>query len=113
TVPQSKEVEHEKHHISGAAGGRLLFGGDLVLDDLLAFVAGGAVHRTTEITDSFTFENYRHQNPDAIVLFVIPPDGKLQLPVADEELDVPSGSRVSALMPEETRKRDKKGRVPV
>ena len=113
TVPQSKEVEHEKHNISGATGGRLLFGGELVLADLLASVANGAVHRTTDITDSFSYDDYRRQNPEAIVLFVISTDGKLQLPVADEELEVPSGSRVSALMPEEPRTRDKKGRAPV
>ena len=112
TVPQSKEAEHEKHHISGAAGGRLLFGGDLVLADLLEHVAGGAVHRTTDITDSFSYDDYRRQNPDAIVLFVIPPDGKLQLPVADEVLEVPSGSRVSALVPEKSRAKDKQGRAP-
>ena len=112
TVQQSKEVEHEKHHISGAAGGRLLFGGDLVLADLLEVVAGGAIHRTTDITDSFSYDNYRSQNPDAIVLFVIRPDGQLKLPVADEALEVPSGSRVSALVPEDARKKHKKGRAP-
>ena len=108
TVPQSRETEHEKHHISGAAGGRLLFGGDLVLADILEYVADGAVHRTTDITDSFSYDDYRRQNPKAIVLFVIRPNGQLKLPVADEALEVSAGSRVCALVPEEVRTHDKK-----
>ncbi len=101
TVPQHSEFGHEKHQISGEAGGRVLFSGEKSMDQLLELVAEGVVTRTTEITDSYTFDDYREQNAEATLLFVTGADGRLRFPVEDAELRAPPGSRVTSLLPAE------------
>lgn len=98
TVSQHTETEHEKYQISGETGGRVLFGGRRSMDELLEIVAQGVKIRTTEITDAFSFENYRAQYPGRIILFVTANDGRIRFPVDIEEMRVPAGSRVTALV---------------
>ncbi|MDX1498273.1 MAG: sodium:proton antiporter [Woeseiaceae bacterium] len=99
TVPQNSDV-HEKHQITGETGGRVLFGGRRSMDDLLDIVSGNIDTRTTEITETFSFESYRAKHPDRIVLFVTEQDGRIRFPVDVDEMRVPAGSRVTALVPE-------------
>jgi hypothetical protein len=97
TIPQSTESEHEKHQISGEAGGRLLFDGKVTLSRLQQMVGEGYKTRTTEITDNYSYEDYCQQNPSAIVIFVIRKDGTMQLPVAGSDFTVRAGNVVTAL----------------
>lgn len=97
TVPHHAERGHEKHRISGQSAGRILFSGRLSLDELLELVDNGAKARTTEITDSFTFEDYREKYPRRHVLFITDDSGRLRFPVGEDTLRVPAGSKVTAL----------------
>jgi CPA1 family monovalent cation:H+ antiporter len=99
TVPHRAEGTHEKHRISGQSAGRILFSGRLSMDRLLELVDGGVTARTTEITDSFTFDEYREKYPCRHVLFITDDSGRLRFPVDEDALRVPAGSKVTALVP--------------
>lgn len=99
TIPRRSETEHAKHQISGERGGRVLYGGRYSIDDLLPLVRDDVTARTTDITDTFRFEDYREQYPDALVLFVTDSGGRLRFPVDERELKATAGYSVTALVP--------------
>ena len=99
TISQYSETTHSKYQISGESGGRVLWAGKLSVDDLLERVRSGVATRSTAVTANFTFEDYRRQNPDALILFMTDAAGRLHFPVADEDLRVPAGWTVTALVP--------------
>ena len=99
TVPSHSESRHEKHQISGASAGRLLFHGKISFEVLQAMIDKGVAARTTKITDSFTYDDYCEQNPDALLLFVREPSGRLQFPAGEDALlPVSPGSAVTSWM---------------
>jgi len=100
TVKHHSEAAHEKHQISGQAAGRVLFDGKRSMDYLLDLVTKGVQAKTTEITDSFSFDEYLEKHPDRVVLFVTTDDGRVRFPVDDKSMKVPAGSRVTALVVE-------------
>ena len=99
TVPQGGETSHRKHQISGARAGRVLFSGSLTLNDLMELIDRGVKVRTTEITETFSYEDYRAQNPAALVLFITGKSGRLRFPVEAEVSKVSAGSSITALVP--------------
>ncbi len=99
TIRLEAESGHDKHKISGEAAGRVLFGGEQSVEDLLQAIASGSKARTTEITESFGFEDYRQKYPDRFVLFVITAAGRVRFPLEIADMSVPPGSRVTALVP--------------
>jgi len=99
TVPQQAERSHEKHRISGQSGGRVLYSGRLSMNQLLELVESGVKARTTEITESFTFKDYREKYPRRLVVFITDDSGHLQFPVDEDALRVPAGAKVTAFAP--------------
>ncbi|MBT8109611.1 MAG: sodium:proton antiporter [Gammaproteobacteria bacterium] len=98
TFKQDSEAGHEKHHISGEAAGRVLFGGQKSMEDLLALIPDPAQTRTTEITETFSFADYRSKYPERLLLFIKTPGGHVRFPLGDEDMKVPAGSSVTALI---------------
>ena len=99
TVRQSSEGEHEKHQVSGASGGRVLFSGNYSMSDLHSRIAKGADIKATELTKEFDIAAHRARYPDSIILFVTDDNNKLHFPVEDAELPERPGSIVTALIP--------------
>ena len=93
------ERGHDKHSISGEVSGRVLFSGEFSIDDLVARIQAGQNPKTTELTPEFGLENYREQNPDALILFAIDDSGKLRFPVIDERFRPVGGWTITALTP--------------
>jgi CPA1 family monovalent cation:H+ antiporter len=93
------EKSHEKHSVSGAVSGRVLYAGEPSINELGTRVALGQVPKTTELTDAFSLDDYQRQNPDAVILFAIDSNGRLRFPVADEPFEPTAGWCVTALMP--------------
>jgi len=91
------ESTHEKHNVSGEIGGRILFGGDHSIDDLILRLRSGASVKTTELTDEFGIEEYKKEHPDRLFLFATDETGSLRFPVADEEFEPTAGWVVTAL----------------
>jgi hypothetical protein len=75
------------------------------MDDLLEIADQNVKTRTTEITEAFSFQDYRARYPQRIIVFVTDQDGRLRFPVDIEEMRVPAGSRVTALVPEDEQER--------
>lgn len=98
TFKQDSEAGHEKHQISGEAAGRVLFGGHKSMEDLLALIPDPAQTKTTELTDSFSFEDYRNKYPERLLLFIKTPGGRIRFPLGEEDMKVPAGSSITALV---------------
>ncbi len=99
TMPRHVEKAHEKHQISGETSGRVLYDGHYSIDDLVKLCGEGHKTRTTDITENFTFDAYRAQNPDALILFYTDARGALKFPVHPDDLDLPAGCTVTSLVP--------------
>jgi CPA1 family monovalent cation:H+ antiporter len=97
TVRQQSEASHEKFQISGESGGRVLFGGDFAMSDLMALLDKGAEPRTTELTESFDLAAYSERYPNRLILFVITESGKLRYPTGAGSLTAPAGSTITSL----------------
>ena len=103
TVPQHSEKMHSKHQISGEAGGRILWSGRLSVDDLMERVSADVVVRSTTMTPNFGFDDYRDRYPDALILFMTDPAGRLHFPVGVEDMPVRSGWTVTAFVRDDTK----------
>ena len=99
TIKQHSEAGHEKFQITGETSGRVLFGGEHSIDDLMKLIAGDVEIHTTEITDAFGFDDYQQRYPERLVLFASSEDGRLRFPLGDENFDVRPGWRVSSIGP--------------
>ncbi len=99
TVRHHTESSHEKYQVSGDSAGRLLFAGKRTLEDLADIFAGDVQTGTTEITDNFSYENYREKHPNRIILFITSNDGHIRFPVAEESEKISKGDRITALIP--------------
>ena len=100
TARRRTETDHEKHQISGDTGGRILFDGKYSIDDLDLLIESGMQVRTTEITENFDFDEYREQNPDAVILFLSDKSGRLKFPVGDADKVVSASHKITALVPD-------------
>jgi len=93
------ETGHDKHSISGEVRGRVLFGGDFSIDDLVNRIRAGQLPKTTELTSEFNLEDYRKQNPESLILFATDESDRLRFPVDDEPFKPVGGWKITALMP--------------
>ena len=91
------EAAHEKHSVSGAIGGRVLFNKEYSIDDLVARISTGQKPKATELTEEFGVEDYRKQHPQSLVLFAIDSSGRLRFPVVDEPFEPSAGWTITAL----------------
>ena len=98
-VGHRSEKTHEKHSISGAIGGRVLFGGDVVIDDLVSRIMSGQLPKNTELSSEFDIKDYQKKNPDNLILFAADDSGRLRFPVDDESFEPTAGWTVTALVP--------------
>jgi CPA1 family monovalent cation:H+ antiporter len=101
TVKHDSESSHEKHQVSGEAAGRVLFDGKTSMNDLLALFGGKFTTRTTELTESFSYADYREQHPDRTILFITTPNGRIRFPVGEEKMKLTAGSKITAFVAEE------------
>lgn len=97
TIRQYAESGHEKHQISGEAGGRVLFGGQRSVDELGEVLHAGGEVKTTEITENYSYAEYREKHPDRIILFISDADGNIRFPLGDESEDISDGDKITAL----------------
>ena len=96
TVRQARQT-HEKHQVSGEEAGRLLYGGERTMEDLEQLLSREPEIRTTEITDSFSLEDYRDMHPGSVALFITSADGSIRFPLGDD--DIRAGDHLTAAVP--------------
>jgi CPA1 family monovalent cation:H+ antiporter len=97
-VGNRAETAHAKHNVSGETSGRVLFGGEYSIDDLIGRINSGASIKTTELTSEFGHPEYKAANSDSLILFAIDPNGRMRFPVADERFEPVEGWTVSAIV---------------
>ncbi len=79
--------------------GRKLFGDAFHHDEIAMRLATGAVVKKTQLTDSFSFDDFQQlYGPTAILLFCIDDDKCLQVRTADDEREPEAGQTVIAIV---------------
>lgn len=101
TVKHDSESSHEKHQVSGEAAGRVLFDGKTSMSDLFNLFSGDFQAKTTELTDNFSYADYREKHPNRLILFVTTADGHVRFPVGEESSKLTAGSKITALVSED------------
>ena len=96
-IGNDRESSHEKHMVSGATSGRLLFDGELTIESLLAHIKEGAVAKTTELSDEYDFAQYHFEHPERLVILAIDDQGGIQFPVRDSKFQPQTGWQVIAI----------------
>ena len=97
TVKNEQEGEHGKHKVSGERIGRVLFNGELSLGKLIKSAHAGNEIVVTELSEEFSFEDYKEAQEDSIVIFAIEPPCRVRFPVGDENVEPEAGWKVAAL----------------
>lgn len=100
TLSTEDEGEHEKHKVSGEQRGRVLFGGEHSLGDILRRLAAGDELKTTQLTDEFGVDDFAARYEGSWLLFVIDPDGHVHFSAADQGFKPSTGWTVAALVSE-------------
>ncbi|MEJ2256245.1 MAG: sodium:proton antiporter [Woeseiaceae bacterium] len=98
-LQQADEVSSEKHRITGAAIGRTLYDGERSIDGLQRILEQNFTTRETDITENFTYTQFREMYPDAVTLFAIDPSDRIHFPVG-QDIKITAGFRLTSLMPE-------------
>lgn len=98
-LPNSANETERKTSSYHELSGRILFNGSMTSTKLRELDATGAVVKSTPITETFTYEDYRHRyGPNAVSLFIIRKSGTLA--VVTEEVKPPSdGDTLISLIP--------------
>ena len=96
-IGNDRESSHEKHMVSGATSGRLLFDGELTIESLLTHVEKGAVAKTTELSDEYDFAQYHAEHPERLVILAVDDQGSIRFPVRDSKFQPQPGWHVIAI----------------
>jgi len=86
---RSEEAELPRH-----LRGRILFGDDVPFRVLAERIWAGGRIKVTTLTDSFNFKKFKAQSPDAIPLFVITDDKRLQVVTPESPPNPGAGQKV-------------------
>ena len=98
TISNQRLGEHDKHRVSGASRGRVLFSGNISLEMLQERVARGDDLKTTRLSEEFDFENYRKQHPSSLPVLATDESGHVHFPVVDNAFDPKPGWSVIAMV---------------
>ena len=91
----------EKHQVTQGYRGSQLFGKDITYSDVLRLVNLGWEIRSTQLTEEFSWEQYRVQHGEhCLPLFVIDGKGWITPFTAEEELKPAAGCTVLSLLPD-------------
>ncbi|WP_212525654.1 sodium:proton antiporter [Actibacterium sp. MT2.3-13A] len=92
--------ESVRHALPATLGGKKLGEGQGYWE-LNARMTEGWGFRVTRLSDEFTLEDWRGDNPEAVVLARLLPTGDLRLLKAEEDFSAPAGTRLIAMVPPE------------
>ncbi len=89
-----------KRGVAEGLQGRQLFGESESYPNLMRRLEAGAVIKKTPLTDSFDFAAFQTQyGPEALPLFSISQNGRVEIAVAGSRFEPKSGAKVVALVP--------------
>ncbi|WP_153557075.1 cation:proton antiporter [Roseimaritima sediminicola] len=95
----TKRSKSELRSLSESLSGRILFEEKRTFSSFRDRMEAGAVIKTTTLSDEFTFEDFRERNgDDALILFVLSPQGKVQVNTSDRELEANPGDKLVVMV---------------
>lgn len=103
-TPTDSEARRQKHTVAAEFRGRPLFGSDVSYRKLQSLVSQGAEIRSTTLTASFGYEDWRKTHGNAIPLFAITPKNHLRVFAADIEFRPTADWTLLAITPPDTEK---------
>jgi hypothetical protein len=92
TGKKNDETELPRH-----LRGRILFGDDVPFRLMAERIWAGAKIKVTPLTETFTFKEYKKQNPDAIPMLVITEDKRINVVTSESPASPQPGQRVICL----------------
>ncbi len=93
-----EKSDNTRHQLPRTLGGRK-FGPDETHEGMDRLVSAGWTFRITRLTDAFTLEDWRAEQPDAHLIARIAPKGALKLIRKDEDVGAAPDVRIIALRP--------------
>ncbi len=91
---------HDEAELPRHLRGRILFGEDIPFRILSERIWGGAKIKVTPLTDTFTFKEFKVQNPDAIPLLVITEDKRVNVITSENPANPHPGQKLICLAKE-------------
>lgn len=89
----------ESRSLSHSLTGRILFGNKLTFSALRDRMEAGAILKATTLSDEFMMDDFRARNgKDALVMFVMSPNGTLQINTDDRQLAPEPGDTLIAMV---------------
>ncbi|TWT46570.1 cation:proton antiporter [Botrimarina hoheduenensis] len=97
-APSAKTSERHRR-IPDHLRGRVLFGGDVTYEKLRQRMEEGARLKATTLSEDFSFERFKQQYGDnVLLLFTFPENGKLRIGAVDQPLEPKAGVKILALV---------------
>ncbi|HOP07891.1 MAG TPA: sodium:proton antiporter [candidate division Zixibacteria bacterium] len=98
-VEMSRPRRDTRRQMAGYLRGRYLFGDDANYTMLRSMLSSGAVVKKTQLSEEFTWEDFRALYGEQVVLaFVIPEPGRLRVNTSESELEPQPGQTVICLV---------------
>ena len=94
----AEKTASDKHRVATHQRGYTLFGNGTSYAQLASLISQGAGIRSTQLSESFTFENYLARNKRAIPMFAISPKGRLHIFTAEKQVRPETGWTVLGLI---------------
>ncbi|NND81295.1 MAG: sodium:proton antiporter [Gammaproteobacteria bacterium] len=98
-APNQSPDRLHKHIASAQNSGRILFGTEHTYLSFKKLLNDGAGIRITEVNENYSFARWREDNPGAIALFCIEPDGDMEFETINTPLDPADGSKLFYVSP--------------
>ena len=95
----SEKSLSDKHKVGAQHRGNSLFGDDVTYAKLASLISQGGEIRSTQLTESFAFDDFRRVNRGAIPLFCLDKRGRLRLFLVGEKLAPERGWTLMSLAP--------------
>lgn len=90
----------DKHQVGQEHRGHTLFGEEVSYQKLASLLSQGWEIRITQITENFSFDNYREQLKQKIIpLFAVDPKGKLHVFSVEQQPRLGPGWKLAAMVP--------------
>lgn len=96
-ISTTREKAHSKHSVSGEVQGRMLFGGEIKIDQLITAIKGGGAMKKTVLSEEYGLEEYQEKNPESLIIFAVDENERLHFPVSDADFAPLAGWTIMAL----------------
>ncbi len=107
-------ASHQRSGVAPHLKGRILFRADTTYEDITSRIDRGMQVKKTLLSDEYSYDDFsKRYGEDALVLFIIEPDGRLIVMKDDEKFDPKPGQKIIALVDEDNDEQSEANSVDV